>query len=114
MTKADCNTIIKNTLIADSNKVNALSFLQREVYSEERTSNNFSKLSEVGKQRGIVWNQVELLDTYYEEKAVNGVPRCEVFLSCFSGDKKFALMLPSCIKSDDAWVMRGLAKIHFE
>ncbi|MGN6646644.1 MAG: hypothetical protein ACTHJT_08940 [Cytophaga sp.] len=113
-TNADCDIMIKN---ADAPQ-NAKDTVINQMYSITRSMRgkaleNFQSVIKAGKDKGIKWNKIELVNVFFEIRNRKNIESCDVAVYCKEGGKVFVIMLNNCHKSD-AWLMMGNTSIQFK
>lgn len=74
---------------------------------------NFYNIISSGKQKGIIWKEVKLIEVSYSIRKKENIQMADVFLICSFNDISFNIKLDNCFKSH-IWLMLDQIYLNFD
>ncbi len=105
VTVQDVDTIAKYMSVRNDRELVDTSSIKNAVRHLSRLlENKFNEIITQGKEQGIDWNSVELIDFMCEIRGKEDEPRGEIFLVCKHNDMTFGILL-GIVAVKDKWLL---------
>ena len=113
-TEEDVIKMMKRVTVSKSEKETATKQMQDIAKNIRNGSkNNFYNIISSGKQKGIVWKEVKLIEVSYSIREKENIQMADVFLICSFKNVSFNIKLDNCFKSQ-TWLMLDQIYLNFD